>query len=915
MKEKEIFNFGDKELNLNSLINNITANQQSYLDYYSSSIPDSVAFNEKVDYIKQGLKNGSITTNGTGIYYDTNGKLSESDKLMSNALHYVDTIATAQSKKERSLTKTEIAKQEEAKKLKKAELERQKAEQIQKQNNVKPDFNPTEGWSVAAAFAHSFNQNGQIPYNLLQQLVTTDKEGKEVYTDLYQQLDKNFDSISNQLSKFNGTESYINNINLFKNALKDGDLSPQDKFLGMELGFQSSELDKLNDLIKYKIKSDETVPPVLNEEVITTSESEVSPLTQGILERDDVYQKRVERSKQDINNAHKILSMVKFDSFESPKSIESDSEEEFKNYLVNYINRQLQFSNNKNFTVRQNSITGFKSPIVTQVFSKEHLQYMDPKLYNELGLKFFSKYSKTKMYKHFKDLVNKQNKEKAMKQPDPDIKDTKQDYFNKVSIKPEYQEGGIIKAQNEIKTPWRLNFDGSVHQMDNIYKLFTDNVQSYDAKQMADALNKLNGDDYKSLNFGGADNTLGFKNWNQTFNESGLNNLFGYNETKADYLGVTTKSRNNFVDYLKGKGSINTGNGDLSWNSQSNQWEYSNWTDKTDPSVESSESMPELETVEGTKGNVKAPEVNDLTLKEMNLQKPKDLNKNGILNSISGYIVNKIANKKKREIQESIPLYQKIDTPEKAFKTAYTYDLEKSKNEIMAEANSIQPITSDASVYYAAKNDAIKNARAYTTKLDTEINDRIHQTKDINSDIAFENAVRRTENINTNAKYRHDWEIEQKQGEVDFIEANNQSFQNLNKEFKHNIVTEARQKQQKRDNYAYKHLLTGLKTSPSNYINGWTKHHDLIWYKGQNGLLETNEEQLEYQQLISIVNQASSNMLAQYENINYPGMGTLHIHSSLKEDYDPSKHGAFIKASKGAKINKYKIGNFINKLK
>jgi hypothetical protein len=66
--------------------------------------------------------------------------------------------------------------------------------------------------------------------------------------------------------------------------------------------------------------------------------------------------------------------------------------------------------------------------------------------------------------------------------------------------------------------------------------------------------------------------------------------------------------------------------------------------------------------------------------------------------------------------------------PEKAFKTAYTYDLEKSKNEIMAEATNFKPITSDADTYYSARNDAIKNARAYTTKLDTEINNIIHQT-------------------------------------------------------------------------------------------------------------------------------------------------------------------------------------------
>jgi hypothetical protein len=41
------------------------------------------------------------------------------------------------------------------------------------------------------------------------------------------------------------------------------------------------------------------------------------------------------------------------------------------------------------------------------------------------------------MYKHFKDLVDKQNREEAAK----------------------HKEGGIIKAQNGIQTPWRRNFD------------------------------------------------------------------------------------------------------------------------------------------------------------------------------------------------------------------------------------------------------------------------------------------------------------------------------------------------------------------------------------------------------------------------------------------------------------------------
>jgi hypothetical protein len=83
----------------------------------------------------------------------------------------------------------------------------------------------------------------------------------------------------------------VNNINLFKQALKDGDLSPQDRFLGMELGFQNSELDKLNNLIKYKIKPTDPTPPEEKKEeiVVTTPKPEVPILEQNPLERDDVY--------------------------------------------------------------------------------------------------------------------------------------------------------------------------------------------------------------------------------------------------------------------------------------------------------------------------------------------------------------------------------------------------------------------------------------------------------------------------------------------------------------------------------------------------------------------------------------------------------------------------------------------------
>lgn len=100
-------------------------------------------------------------------------------------------------------------------------------------------------------------------------------------------------------------------------------------------------------------------------------------------------------------------------------------------------------------------------------------------------------------------------------------------------------------------------------------------------------------------------------------------------------------------------------------------------------------------------------------------------------------------------------------------------------------------------------------------------------------------------------------------------------------------------------------------TTPSNYIEGWTKYHDLIWYKGQNNQLENDEERTTYQQLSSVVQQAIQSIMAQYEGINYEGIGELHIPQGLMAEYTPKVSTG----ARGMKINKSRMCNFINKLK
>lgn len=1103
MEKKELFNFNNKELNVDSLLNNITSNQKSYLDYYSNNISDPELFLEKVNYIKEGIKNGNITTDGSGIYYDTNGNLSKDDKLMNNALHFIDIIAREQSKQTRSLTPSEIDQQKQEKqKLQKLQQEHVETPEIRKQN-----FDPEHPFNFELALKSQFGPTLEIPYNALKKSITKGNDGSEDYSAIKSRFQKAFASMRDELNKYNESEKYINQVNDLETALLDGVWDHNDELAIHQAGL-NKDFNSLKELFTYKLPKynprqnyKQNLEQVINpgdftvidgdqktilyldengkriQENITDDEyyklSGTTPVTNPTQSKEDVNLDELENILEEDQVGWEVLGPIGLDiiSIVDPNPISATiaglgsdafgvwqdirNGGEFHGWrhganigatiagVIPYlgdVGNVIKVGDKmvKASTALNKVISNAKT--VMDALSKYHAKGIGGAAVGALALMDLTSEDSLildqgkkaldlikngeitvenvtavgnalamamqlrKGVKKFRSLdPNAPKSTKALKtpsKPKPSFRDElatriktnnskiskkdldaiqaaldkipKEGRFTNLrwrSSKPneeylkaqkllrekgnfseaeiteilkqvmKHAQGGVIKAETGVKTPWRRNFDGNIHQMDDIYQLFTENAQSYNAKQIAESLNKLNSDAFKTLNFENKDNTLGFKNWNTVFNESGLNNLFGYNESKSDYLGITTKSRNNFINYLKNRGLINIGNGNLSWNSEANQWEYTDGSatnpgtnpevntkvnPETNPEVKA-EVNPEVNTEvkvedpetqrEGSQSNVEPLEIDNLTLKELNLRKPIDFNPDGIINSLAGYVANEAANAKKHKIQKEIPLYQEVMSPEKAFKTAYTYDLEKAKNEILAEANGIQPITSDASTYYAAKNDAIKNARAYTTRLDMEINNRIHEVSDKNTDIAYENAVRRTENVNTNAKYRHDWEIEQKQGEVDHLEASNQSFQNLNKELKHYAVTNARLRQKERDAYISKYVLTGLTTNPSNYINGWTKRHDLIWYKGQNGKLETDQEQAEYQQLLSIVNQASANIFAQYENIEYPGIGTLHTHETLKESWDPNKHGVTPRGAKGMKIDKQKIGNFINKLK
>lgn len=1074
MEEKELFNYGDKELNVNSLLKYIDSNQQSYLNYYSNSISDVNAFIEKVNYIKDGIKYGNITTDGSGKYNDVSGNILENDELMGNALYYVDLIAKELSKKQRALTQSEID-----------QREQQRRQAISTQTTsttptqqTKLDFDPENPFQFEYSFKKQFGPTLEIPYDILKKSITKGADGKEDYSVVKTQFKNAFDSMRRYLNQYNNSDNYISQVNNLEKYLFDGVWDHRDELAIHQVGLDK-DLNSLKDLFTYKLPAynprqnykqqvdqvvnpgDFTVidgdqksilyldeqgkqirdsisddeyyklsgiqPPVvqptdiqdqsleelaaaieddqlgwevlgpivldiysiaspepysatgaglvsdiigigqdirnkgkfhwgqhglnilataagiipyvgdignvakvgskivkasenINKFLATTSEfmSKLakSPLgkttgtTAGIAGTAWAYMDLTDEDSVILEQGKKALDAIKSGnitaeniiavgnslamalqvrkgwkkfrsldpSYVKSKPTKTKPVETNTSETVQSAKKKHKKNKNNETATPQTSTLNQRDNLIAQIkinnpkISKSDLEEITNALnaYENSGFfgKTWSKIAGDKNKVALKNLLSKKGK-----LSDGDI----EAYLSSVT---KHKIGGVLKASTGIKVPTK--FDLSNIDYNSLNEL-TDFTQ-YDAKQMADVLNKIPADQY-------------------VFEGEASDNISSKQKAVADFL-----------TRLKTAGNTTTGNGVLTYNSTINKWETSGWQDPSLLSTtesEVNEEGNEKTTVEGTSGTKKGPKVADLVLKQVNFKKQTDFNPDGILNSIAGYTVNEIANAKKQEIQKTIPIYQELPTPEKSLKTAYTYDLEKSKNEIMTEANSIKPITSDASQYYAARNEAIKNARDYTTKLDTEINELIHKTKDENAAIAFNNAINRTQNVNTNAKYRHDWEIEQKQGEVDRIEASNQSFQNLNKEIKHGLVTAARQKKKQRDVYAQRHLLKGITTTPSNYIEGWTKYHDLIWYKGQNNQLESDDERTTYQQLASIVQQAVSSIMAQYDGIKYHGMGELHVPEGLKTEFTPT----VVTGAKGMKINKQKLSNFINTLK
>lgn len=105
-----------------------------------------------------------------------------------------------------------------------------------------------------------------------------------------------------------------------------------------------------------------------------------------------------------------------------------------------------------------------------------------------------------------------------------------------------------------------------------IYKWLIDNKKY--KSLTADTLNKLIQPDL----FKGKElNKLGYTNWNNLFNTTGINEYFGYSKDRSDYLGPTTWQRNALLTALAQKhnsaeSALDTDSGKIYFDTTQNKW-------------------------------------------------------------------------------------------------------------------------------------------------------------------------------------------------------------------------------------------------------------------------------------------------------------------------------------------------------
>lgn len=179
-----------------------------------------------------------------------------------------------------------------------------------------------------------------------------------------------------------------------------------------------------------------------------------------------------------------------------------------------------------------------------------------------------------------------------------------------LKLYPSHKNGGVIKAQSGWRTHLASGIDenkvaldpklwnGAYGEFGDRLKewLASDSYKNLNADTFLASLNSLESDDFKDLKWTNAEGNpefdytnkkwaKGYAKWNQKYNDTGLNSIFGYNQDKEDLLGLTTYNRKWFLDELKKTYTRDTwldiGDQKIQWDEENKQWIKFNSSPKT----------------------------------------------------------------------------------------------------------------------------------------------------------------------------------------------------------------------------------------------------------------------------------------------------------------------------------------------
>lgn len=131
-----------------------------------------------------------------------------------------------------------------------------------------------------------------------------------------------------------------------------------------------------------------------------------------------------------------------------------------------------------------------------------------------------------------------------------------------------FQSGNIVRTINTADKYLtnRTNLESDARDVakwdnwynyDAIYEDFLKKSTDLDVNAWITSMNNMG--NFQDLSWDKQLNAKGYRSWNESFDDTGLNELFGSDESKYDYLGPSTYGRKQFLDYLQNKGIFEIG--------------------------------------------------------------------------------------------------------------------------------------------------------------------------------------------------------------------------------------------------------------------------------------------------------------------------------------------------------------------